>query len=118
MISLNTVNSYFPSRYLTGQDEPNPAALPRVSARGAAAITSADVGQSAKREGPARERLDQAYRVYLRGQPADTDSPQAPTQPARNTPRQSSAALLHTMIHQMGGALNSSAKGTFIDIDV
>jgi len=63
-----------------------------------------------------RYRVDAAYRSYQR-----TSAPTSPRDVVGGRPglrKFSSADMLDTMIHQMGGGLTSSAKGTFVDIAV
>jgi hypothetical protein len=62
-----------------------------------------------------RYRVDDAYRAYTgnhRSPPPRTDSETGETR------KISSAELLSSMIHQMGGGVTSSAKGVFVDIAV
>ncbi len=63
-------------------------------------------------------RVDSGYRKY-QGR-AGPSIPTIPTVVADDVKavRVSSAELLDSMIHRMGGALTSSAKGTFVDITV
>jgi hypothetical protein len=59
-----------------------------------------------------RYRVDAAYRAYQRSRAAP------PSDRERSLRTASSAELLSSMIHQMGGAHTSSAKGTFVDISI
>ena len=62
-----------------------------------------------------RYRVDDAYRAYSKNRNA---SPPRSDRESGETRKISSAELLSSMIHQMGGGVTSSAKGVFVDIAV
>ena len=64
----------------------------------------------------ARYGVYYAYRCYHRSRAATT--PRDAVGSRSGLRKFSSADLLDTMIHQMGGGLTPSAKGTFVDIAV
>jgi hypothetical protein len=68
----------------------------------------------AKRRANPRYRVDAAYRTYQ--PPANNEAMQSAA--SGRLRKIGSAALLNSMIHQMGGALTSSARGTFVDISI
>jgi len=74
-------------------------------------------GANAERDNKVRYRVDDAYKTYT--QQDDHQPPRHSDSPGVSGPRKfSSAELLDSMIHQMGGAATSSAKGVFVDIAV
>jgi hypothetical protein len=75
--------------------------------------TSVD-SDAAKKRPKTRYRVDAAYRSY---QPP-ADGVATPSAASGRLRKIGSAALLNSMIHQMGGALTSSARGTFVDISI
>ena len=63
-----------------------------------------------------RYRVDDAYRAYTKNR--STSPPPRSDRETGETRKISSAELLSSMIHQMGGGATSSAKGVFVDIAV
>ena len=80
-----------------------------------AAQPPAEVDKGNGRASQVRYRVDATYRAY-QGRTGSSTSDGG----SSNTKVQkiSSAKLLDSMIFQMGGALRSSAKGTFVDITI
>lgn len=108
MIKLSPITAYSSSiRYL----DPAGAALSREALRPVAIPADADKGNQHRLRD--RYRVDAAYRAYERSSPPPLAS--AGEISARKI---SSADLLASMIHQMGGAQTSSAKGAFVDISI
>ena len=73
-------------------------------------------GSEQARNGRNRYRVDDAYRDYARNRNAS--SPVQTDSQSGGIKKISSAELLNSMIHQMGGGVTSSAKGVFVDIAV
>ena len=63
-----------------------------------------------------RYRVDAAYKSYQRD--AATSPPRIDNTRHVKLRRISSVDLLNSMIHQMGGAQTSRAKGSFVDISI
>lgn len=77
---------------------------------------SAQHGSADARNERGRYRVDDAYRAYSGNRRAEP--PPRTAGDFGETRKISSAELLNSMIHQMGGGVTSSAKGVFVDIAV
>jgi hypothetical protein len=94
-----------------------PAATPpgQADGRRRSAAVGAELPRTDETKRP-RFRMDEAYRAYKDA--THTRAAGMTDIPRPGLRKISSADLLASMIHQMGGALNSYTKGMFVDIAV
>ncbi|MDA0821566.1 MAG: hypothetical protein O3C28_03975 [Proteobacteria bacterium] len=75
-------------------------------------LATAYLGQVVQRN------LDSAFPNEVQSREYYADGVATPNAASGRLRKIGSAALLNSMIHQMGGALTSSARGTFVDISI